>query len=323
MAQTRRTTRFLPRHVVAVAAFDGVVPFDLTTPCEVFERTQLADGQAPYEVRVCGVSRTVTTRAFQLTTRFGLGSLRAADTVVLPGVADLDAPLSRALLDAVRAAAARGARVVSICTGAFVLAATGLLDGRVATTHWLAAAELARRFPSVRVDPNVLYVDAGMVLTSAGAAAGLDLCLHLVRRDFGAAVAAQTARCSVMPLERPGGQAQFISHAEPSPDGASLGPLLAWAERHLTHELHAAALAKRAALSLRTLHRRFDEQLDQSPAEWVARARVRRAQVLLEQTAHSIERVADEVGFGSANAFRVRFRRLVGTSPLDYRRAFR
>ncbi len=323
MARTRRSTRSPPPHVVAVAAFDGVVPFDLSTPCEVFERTRLADGRAAYVVRVCGVTREVNAGAFRLTTRFGLRALTQADTVVLPGVADLDAPIARALLEAVRAAAARGARVVSICTGAFVLAATGLLEGRQATTHWLAAAELARRFPSVRVDPNVLYVDNGATLTSAGAAAGLDLCLHLVRRDFGAAVAAQTARCSVMPLERAGGQAQFITHAEPSPDGLSLAPVLAWAERHLTHPLSAAALAKRAALSVRTLHRRFEAQLDLSPAQWVAMARVRRAQALLEQTAHSIERIAAEVGFGSTNAFRVRFRGVAGTSPLEYRRAFR
>src|SRR5437868_4416565 len=174
-------------HVVAVVALNGVVPFDLATPCEVFGRTRLADGRAAYEVRVCGAAREVDAGGFVIRTRWGLKAIARADTVVLPGVADLALPVPAAVVRAVRAAAAKGARVASICSGAFVLAATGLLDGRRATTHWLAAAELARRHPRITVDPDVLYVDGGAVLTSAGAAAGLDLCLHMVRRDYGAA----------------------------------------------------------------------------------------------------------------------------------------
>jgi transcriptional regulator GlxA family with amidase domain len=227
------------------------------------------------------------------------------------------------VLRAVRAAAANGARVASICSGAFVLAATGLLDGRRATTHWLAAAELARRYPRIDVDPNVLYVDNGKVLSSAGAAAGLDLCLHMVRGDYGAAVAADAARLSVMPLEREGGQAQFIVHEPPASDGASLEPVQRWMERNLDRELSLGDIAKKAALSVRTLNRRFRDQSGTTPIQWLLKARARRAQHLLETSAQSIEQIATRVGFGSAATFRQRFHRVVGTSPQAYRRAFR
>jgi transcriptional regulator GlxA family with amidase domain len=310
-------------HVVAVPAFDGVVPFDLTIPCEVFGRVRLADGRAPYDVRVCGVTRTVDAHAFALRTSFGLTELARAKTVMVPGMADPTLPVPRPLVTALRAAAARGARIASICSGAFVLAAAGLLDGRRATTHWLAATELGRRYPAVEVDPTVLYVDDGDIATSAGAAAGLDLCLHLVRRDHGAAVAAHAARLAVMPLERDGGQAQFIVHEVPAPDGASLEPLLRWLEQHPHEPQSLARIARRAAMSTRTLSRRFREQTGTTPAQWLLTLRVRRAQELLESTALSVERVAAEAGFGSTAAFRDRFRRVVGTSPLTYRRAFR
>lgn len=317
------TDRKRSRHRVAVVAYDGVVPFDLSTPCEIFERSSTADGLPAYEVRVCGVTREVRSSHFKMTTGFGLKELTRADTIVLPGVDDLSRPVSPALIKAVRAAAARGARIVSICTGAFVLAATGLLDGRKATTHWAGTAELARRFPLVNVDPAVLYVDEGSLLTSAGAAAGLDLCLHLVRKDLGAAAAAQTSRLSVMPLERAGGQAQFIVPQPPVTDATSLEPLLAWAQAHLSHALDSPSLARRAAMSVRTLHRHFVEQTGTTPGHWVTHARVRRSQVLLEKSRRSVEQIADEVGFGSATAFRVQFKRVVGTSPARYRASFR
>src|SRR5687767_6058973 len=271
-------------HLVAVVAFDGVVPFDLATPSEVFARVRLRDGTCPYDVRVCGAARTVDAGAFAMHTRHGLRTLTRADTIVVPGIADLDRPLPPALLRALRAAAARGARLASICSGAFVLAAAGLLDGRRATTHWRAAAELARRYPAIDVDPDVLYVDGGRILTSAGAAAGLDLCLHLVRRDHGAAVAADAARSSVMPLEREGGQAQFIVHEIPA-DDTSLEPLLRWLDRHRGGDLPLAAIARRAGMSVRTLTRRFREQTGSTPAQWLLQRRVRRAQVLLETSA--------------------------------------
>jgi transcriptional regulator GlxA family with amidase domain len=207
--------------------------------------------------------------------------------------------------------------------GAFTLAATGLLDGLRATTHWRAAAALARRYPRVAVDPDVLFVDNGQFLTSAGAAAGLDLCLHLIRRDYGAAVAADAARTAVMPLERAGGQAQFIAHPPPIPDGATLEPLLRWLDQNAHRELTLGQIAAQARLSVRTLNRRFREQTGTTPLQWLHRARLRRAQCLLETTSLPVERIAGQVGFGSPTAFRDHFRRLVGTSPHAYRRAFR
>ena len=242
--------------------------------------------------------------------------------MVIPGIADISARIPAKLLKALCAAARRGVRMASICTGAFVFAATGLLDGRRATTHWLAAGELARRFPSIQVDANVLYVDGGQFLSSVGAAAGLDLCLHIVRRDYGASVAADTARVSVMPLERSGGQAQFIVHAPPTPDGASLAPLLPWLDKHLGERLTLNAVARQAGLSVRTLTRRFREQLGTTPLHWLLAARVRRAQALLETSRHSVEIIAAKVGFGSVSALREQFHRFLGTSPQEYRRSF-
>jgi transcriptional regulator GlxA family with amidase domain len=310
-------------HMVAVVATHGVVAFDLATPTEIFRGTRLDDGRHPYRLVVCGVARVVRAEDFEIRMRHGLEALQRADTVIVPGIGDLDAPIPRALVAALRAAAARGARLASICSGAFLLAATGLLDGRRATTHWRAAAELARRHPAIEVDPNVLFVDEGNLLTSAGASAGIDMCLHLVRRDFGAAVAANTARMSVVALEREGGQAQFIVHPPPPSDGASLAPLLAWIEQNPNRDLSLLALARRAAMSTRTLSRRFREQTGTTPVQWVTRVRVRRAQQLLETTAHSVERVADLAGFASPTTLRAQFQQVVGTSPKVYRRAFR
>jgi transcriptional regulator GlxA family with amidase domain len=310
-------------HRVAIVATDGVIPADLATPCAVLGCVRLRDGRPGYDVRVCGTSRDVDAGLFRMRVRHGLAELAHADTIVLPGIEDVDAPISDALVRAVRRAAARGARVASVCSGAFLLAATGLLDGRRAATHWLAAAELARRYPRIRVDPDVLYVDEGQVLTSAGAAAAFDLCLHLVRRDYGSAAAVHAARASVMPLERDGAQSQYIVHAAPSPDGSSLAPLLHWLQKNLHAELTLDAIARRGAMSIRSLTRRFREQTGTTPLQWLIRARVRRAQVLLETTAHSVERVATDAGFGSVTALREHFRRLVATSPRAYRRAFR
>ncbi|MEV6783993.1 helix-turn-helix domain-containing protein [Streptomyces sp. NPDC051098] len=242
----------------------------------------------------------------------------------LPGCSDPTVPVPEDVVAALRAAAARGTRIASVCAGAFVLAATGLLDGLRATTHWLAADALARLHPGIEVDPDVLYVDSGQFLTSAGAAAGLDLCLHMIRRDHGSAVAADAARLSVMPLEREGGQAQFIVHQlPPSPVGTALEPVLRWMEENARRELTVAEIAARAGMSPRTLNRRFREQTASTPLQWLHRARVRQAQYLLETTAHSVDRIAAQVGFGSPTAFRDRFKRQVGTSPHAYRRAFR
>jgi transcriptional regulator GlxA family with amidase domain len=312
-------------HIVVVLALDGVIPFDLATPVEVFARTRLPDGSVPYEVRICAASDEVDAGVFTLRAPFGLAALASADTIVLPGRADVTAPVPDEVLDALRQAAAGGTRIASICTGAFTFAATGVLDGLRVTTHWVAAAALASRYPAVRVDPAVLYVDNGQFLTSAGAAAGLDLCLHLIRRDHGSAVAADAARLSVMPLEREGGQAQFIVHEQPPAGPRELGlePLLLWMADNTEVNLALRDIAAHAGMSTRTLNRRFREQTGATPLQWLHRARIRQAQHLLETTTHPVDRIATTVGFGSPTAFRDRFRRVVGTSPHAYRTAFR
>ncbi|KAB7836923.1 GlxA family transcriptional regulator [Streptomyces mobaraensis] len=310
-------------HTVAVLALPRVIPFDLATAVETFGRVRLPDGSPGYAVRVCAERPEVDAGEFGLRAHWGLDGLRGADTVVVPGTADPTAPLAPAVRTALRRAVGDGARVASICSGAFALAAAGLLDGLRATTHWLAAGRLAAEYPAVDVDPDVLYVDNGRVLTSAGAAAGLDLCLHMVRRDHGSAVAADTARFSVMPLEREGGQAQFIVHDHtPVPAGSELEPLLVWLGENLAQPLTVDDIAARAGVSPRTLTRRFREQTGTTPLQWLHRARIRRAQQLLETTRRPVEHIGAEVGFGSPTAFRDRFRRTTGVSPRAYRRAF-
>jgi transcriptional regulator GlxA family with amidase domain len=311
-------------HTVAVLALPGVVPFDLATPVEVFGRARLPGGHPAYRVRVCGPQPSVDAGAFTIQVPHGLEAFAEADTIVLPGCADATQPVPDNVIESLRTAAARGTRIASICAGALIFAATGLLNGLRATTHWLATSELARRYPAIDVDPDVLYVDNGQFLTSAGAAAGLDLCLHLVRRDHGSAVAADAARLSVMPLEREGGQAQFIAHDRPpAPRGSELEPLLRWLEDNAAKDLTLDDIAAFAGLSTRTLNRHFREQTGTTPLQWLLRARVRQAQYLLESTTYPVERIAAQVGFGSPTAFRDRFKRVVGTSPNAYRSVFR
>ncbi|MFE2870040.1 GlxA family transcriptional regulator [Embleya sp. NPDC059259] len=312
-------------HTVAILALDGVMGFDLTTPIQVFGRTLLPDGRAAYRVRVCAVEAGTDVDAGEFTMRapWGLAELAEADTIICPGRADPSMPTPTAAIAALRVAAARGTRIASICVGAFVLAEAGLLDGLRATTHWLGTATLAERYPEVAVDPDVLYIDNGSILTSAGAAAGLDLCLYMIRLDHGSAVAANSARDAVMPLERAGGQAQFIVHEPPAPDGASLEPLLAWLRAHSDRELLLDDIAAHAGMSARSLNRHFREQTGTTPLQWLHRVRISRAQHLLETTAHSVDRIAAQTGFGSPTAFRDRFKRVTGTTPQSYRRAFR
>jgi transcriptional regulator GlxA family with amidase domain len=310
-------------YTVAVLALPQVIPFDLATPIEVFTRTRLPDGRPGYQIRVCAAEPEVDAGAFVLRAPWGLDGLKGADTVIVPGTADPTVPLPPGVGAALREAAAAGTRIASICSGTFPLAATGLLDGLRATTHWLGAARLAAAYPDIDVDPGVLYVDNGQILTSAGAAAGLDLCLHLIRRDYGSAVAADAARLSVMPLEREGGQAQFIVHDHtPSPKGVVLEPVLDWLRDNLARELTLDEIAAHAGVSTRTLMRRFREQTGTTPLQWLHRARVRQAQHLLETTRHSVERIGAQVGFGSPTAFRDRFKRTTGVSPHTYRRTF-
>ncbi|GGW34820.1 MULTISPECIES: GlxA family transcriptional regulator [Streptomyces] len=313
-------------HTVAVLALDGVIPFDLSAPIDAFGWARLPDGREAYRVRVCSPypSGEVSAGAFTVRAPYGLEALAEADTIILPGVREPPERLPEGVTEALRAAAENGTRIASICVGAFLFAATGLLDGLRATTHWIAARDLAERYPGITVDANVLYVDNGQFLTSAGAAAALDMCLHMIRGDHGSAVAAQAARMSVMPLEREGGQAQFIVHdLPPAPSGATLEPVLRWMEEHCDRDLTLDEIADHAGMSTRTLNRRFREQAGTTPLQWLHRARVRRAQYLLETTAHPVERIAAQTGFGSPTAFRERFRKVVGTSPQGYRRAFR
>ncbi|MDM8355885.1 GlxA family transcriptional regulator [Pandoraea communis] len=308
-------------HTVAVLLLPGFVSFDMAIPGEMFARVHLANVGQPYRVALCAETRRVRSDLFCVEIEYGLDWLAQADTIMVPGIADIHASASPKVLAALREAASRGVRIASICSGAFVLAAAGLLDGRRATTHWLAAAELAQRYPAIKVDPAVLFVDEGNVLTSAGAAAGIDLCLHLIRRDYGAAAAAQAARLAVVPLARDGGQAQFIRDDTPIP-AQSLQPLLEWIRRHLKTPLTLDRIAHRAHMSTRTLTRRFLTETGMPPLQWLLAARVRRAQELLEATALSIEQVAQEAGFGSATSLREHFRRIAGTSPGQYRRNF-
>lgn len=312
-------------HTVAVLALDSVVPFDLATPLEVFNQTRLPDGRSAYRVRICAPTPTIdASGSFAIQAHWGIEALADADTVVIPGLSEpIVTPVPPEVINALRSAATRGTRIASICTGAFVLASTGLLDGLRATTHWVLTDELAARYPAIDVDPGVLYVDNDQFLTSAGAAAGLDLCLHMIRRDYGSAVAASTARMSVVPLEREGGQSQFIVHDRPpTPSGSALEPVLRWLQENFDSDVTLDEMARQAGMSTRTLNRRFREQMGTSPLQWLLRTRIRHAQHMLEVTDHPIDRVSEKVGFTSSAAFRERFKRIVGTTPLAYRAAF-
>lgn len=311
--------RWKPR--IAVLAYDGVVLGDLATPLEIFGRVRDREGHACYDVRVCGVAEEVHSEHLQFKVPWRLSSVARADTIFVPGIDHLERTVSPSILHALRKASNRGSRIASICTGAFVLARAGLLDGLRATTHWKATRELARRYPRIEVDADVLYVDNGKVLTSAGAAAGMDLCLYLIRRDYGAAVAAHAARAAVMPLERFGGQSQFIEY-EPPEIGASMVKLLGWLECNLKQDLPLSVIARQAGMSTRTLSRRFAEHVGSSPALWLGKARVRRAQNLLETTRLPVEQIAAEAGFKSAAVLREHFKCSVGVSPGAWRRSF-
>jgi transcriptional regulator GlxA family with amidase domain len=256
-------------------------------------------------------------------TEHGLDDLASAHTVIVPACHNVEAPPPAELVEAVRTAHDGGARVASICTGPFVLAAAGLLDGRRATTHWMHAARLAARYPAVEVDPGVLYIDEDDVLTSAGKAAGIDLCLHIVRTDHGAAVANDLARRLVVPPHRSGGQAQFISSPVPVSDAHSLGDVLDWAVAHLDEPLSVGDLARRAHMSTRNLGRHFMAATGTTPLRWMLTQRIHRAQELLENTDDGIDHVAGRVGMGTAATLRRHFNRAVGVSPDAYRRNFR
>jgi transcriptional regulator GlxA family with amidase domain len=303
-------------HCVAVLALPEVVLFDLAIPCQLLRRH--------YAVEVCAPAAgpVATTSGFPLEAPRGLDALAEADTILVPGFDPTEWPLDDAVLDALRAAHARGARVGSICTGAFALAAAGLLDGRRATTHWRYAERLAQAYPAVRVEPNVLYVDEGSILTSAGVAAGIDLCLHLVRRDHGAETANEVARQTVVAPHRSGGQAQFIERPVAPRDEAGLAATRAWALERLEQPLTVARLAAHAHCSERTFARRFRAETGTTPLQWLLEQRIAHARRLLEASDLPVETVAQDCGFGSAVALRQHFRRATATTPSAYRRTF-
>jgi transcriptional regulator GlxA family with amidase domain len=310
-------------HTVFVLALPDTIAFDLATPIEVFGRVRLPGGRPGYRVLVCGSAPVVDAGPLRLAVDHGLDALAGADTLIVPGRYDPAAPMPAAVLDALRAAAASGTRIASICVGAFTLAAAGLLDGRRATTHWAAAPRLRSAFPAVDVDPDVLYVDTGQFITSAGATAGVDMCLHLVRRDYGTAIAADASRLAVAPLHRDGGQAQFIVRPAATAGTTGLGAVLEWLERHAYDQVTLADVAARAGLSVRTLNRRFHEETGRTPMQWVTGVRIRRAQELLETTDYGIDHIAHLVGFASPAHFRSQFKRLSGVAPYAYRTTFR
>lgn len=343
---------------MAVAVVDDVsVPpwdlYELAIACSVFGKPQPDLSEEWYELRLCsahplpaaepiadGAGTTAGAAAgagaarvswpawdgFALRTPYGLDALATADTVIVPSVpmevVDEGAPVPADLVAALRLAAESGARMVSLCTGAFALAEAGLLDGRRATAHWMHTDDLARRYPQVLVDDSVLYVDDGDVLTSAGMTAGLDLCLHLVRSDLGARVAGQLARRMVVPAHRAGGQAQFIDLSIPATEEAGLGPVLQWATERLHEPLTVHDLARQAGMSPRTFFRQLQAATGTTPLKWLLNERLARAQTLLESTDLSIEQVAERSGLGSAANLRRHFGLHVGVAPREYRKAF-
>jgi len=311
------------RHRVAILCFDGLVAFDLTAPAQAFQLAAKSSGAPLYELFTCSPDGEAvqTTSGFSVAPDSDLEALRRADTVVVPGYAALlEAPPAKAL-DALRAASERGARLLSVCTGAFGLAHAGVLDGRRATTHWAWAGELSRRFPAVAVDPDVLFVDEGDVLTSAGLSAGIDLSLHVIRRDFGAEVGERVARHMVAAPHREGGQAQFFKPELPAASG-SLEPTRRWALERLAEPLDVAAMARHAGVSPRTFARRFRAETGTTPLQWLLAQRVLEARRLLEATDLPVDAVAWRVGFGTAASLRDHFRRATATTPTAYRRSF-
>ncbi|WP_105975402.1 GlxA family transcriptional regulator [Streptomyces geranii] len=311
---------------VAVVLLDGVHPFELGVVCEVFGLDRSDEGLPVYDFAVASAEGpTLNTHAgFSVRLEHGLERLESADLIAVPaGQTYAAREYPPELLDALCRAVDRGARVLSVCSGVFVLAAAGLLDGRRCAVHWRHADELARRYPQVKVEPDVLYVDAGPVITSAGTAAGIDACLHLVREEHGPEVANAIARRMVVPPHRDGGQAQYIERPLPRSRCDTVGEVLVWMERHLDEEVTVEQLAERAHMSPRTFARRFQQETGTTPYRWILRQRVLLAQQLLEATDETMDTIAWRTGFGNAAALRHQFVRSLGTTPQAYRRTFK
>lgn len=327
MAMTRRLASIRP-HRVAVLALEPVVGYDLTIPPTVLGSATRSDGTDLYDVQVCGLeaSPVRASAGFTIIPDHGAELLAEADTVIIPGTR-IPEPRFEGTLPGQLAEALRtirpGTRIASICTGAFVLGAAGLLDGRPATTHWRYADKFRALYPKVLLNENLLFIDDGDVITSAGLAAGVDLCLHLARRDYGSEVANRAARHCVVPPWRDGGQSQFIERVVPDEGAEGTAPTRAWAVERLEQELTLTAMAAHARMSVRTFSRRFKAETGQSPGVWLLQQRVRHACQLLENTDLSVERVAESAGLGTAASLRHHLRTGLGVSPLAYRKTFR
>lgn len=313
-------------HTVAVIAYEEVIPFHLSIPCLVFGDALLKLSAPRYRLLVCGEKTGLipTISGFQIEVPYDLSALDNADTVIVPAWRNPDDRPSEALLDALHDSHARGARMVGLCLGTFVLACAGLLDGRVATTHWAWAEEFERTYPNVTLDRSALYIDEGDILTSAGTAAAIDCCLHLVRRDHGAEVASRIARRLVVAPHRYGNQAQYIERPLPDTDDLDqLSSALEWAVAHLNEPLRLEMLAERAGMSLRSFTRHFKRKTGTTVTQWLLNHRLTEAQRLLETGDCSIEYVAEMAGFGSTVSLRHHFTRVFSISPARYRRQFR
>ncbi|MBI3212849.1 MAG: helix-turn-helix domain-containing protein [Mycobacterium sp.] len=308
---------------VSVLVADGLAPFEFGVVCEVFGIDRSADGVPNFDFKVCGPEAGKPVRTSigaSLSPDHDYSALAGADLVAVPALTSRDYPPGA--LDALRAAAEAGSMILTVCSGVFVVGAAGLLDGRAVTTHWMHADELAGMYPTANVDRNVLFVDDGNLITSAGTAAGIDACLHLVRRELGSAVTNVIARRMVVPPQRDGGQRQYIDQPIPARYSEGFAPQLDWILQNLDQPHTVTSLAKRAAMSGRTFARRFVEETGTTPMQWVTDQRVLYARRLLEETDMDIDRVAERAGFGTATLLRHHFRRIIGVTPSDYRRSF-
>jgi transcriptional regulator GlxA family with amidase domain len=311
---------------VAVIVAEGSAAFELGVLCEVFGVDRTDDGVPPFDFRICAEhpGRPLRSTGFSLVPEYGLDAALTADLVAVPAISCTpdSAGAPPAILEILRAAHANGALLLSVCSGVYLLAEAGLLDGLRCTLHWRHAATFRARFPAIKVDEDVLFVDEGQVVTSAGTAAGIDACLHLVRREIGSEVANRIARRMVVAPHRDGGQRQFVDLPVPDTNRENIRPVLDWMLEHLDVEISAAQLARRAAMSERTFARRFVAETGTTPQRWLAIQRVLHARRLLEQTTLSVDEVARESGFGAPALLRHHFHRTVGVTPSDYRRTF-
>ncbi|WP_137935903.1 helix-turn-helix domain-containing protein [Chitinivorax sp. B] len=311
---------------IAVVVFPGISPFHLSVPCMVFGDDLGRLGVPRYQLRVCAPQpgRIPTLAGFDIEVSHDLSAIQGAGTVIVPAWPDPDVTPPDSLLQALRDAHTQGSRVVGLCLGAFVLAEAGLLDGLVASTHWAWCGDFARKYPKVKLDSKALYVDEGHILTSAGTAAAIDCCLHLLRRDCGADVANRVARRMVVAPHRHGGQAQYIEYPVPITEGAdTLTIALDWAVSNLHTSLTVDSLADKAAMSRRNFTRRFKQKTGTTVVQWLLNQRLRQAQLLLETSDHSVDRIAELTGFGSTVSLRQHFTRTFVVSPAVYRKQFK